>query len=124
MFMHFSIFLIIFRMKKINFPQKEYDKLFDFIENDLRESGLGDISVNKNMKDLNKIFYDILLKINRSNNGFEINRDLLSKYFSELNINNMDKTSIFTNYFITFFNFCFDIDPNIVIKEAVKFRSE
>jgi hypothetical protein len=111
-------------MKKINFPQKEYDKLFDFIENDLRESGLGDISVNKNMKDLNKIFYDILLKINRSNNGFEINRDLLSKYFSELNINNMDKTSIFTNYFITFFNFCFDIDPNIVIKEAVKFRSE
>ena len=33
------------------------------IENNLRELGFGDVSVNKKMKDLNKIFYDILLKI-------------------------------------------------------------
>ena len=33
------------------------------IEYNLRELGYGDVSVNKQMKTLNKIFYDILLKI-------------------------------------------------------------
>lgn len=122
MFMHFSIFLIIFKTKKINFPQEEYDKLFDFIENDLRESGLGDVAVNKNMKNLNKIFYDILLKINLSKNGFEINKDLIFKYFGELDTTKMDKISLFSNYLIAFYNFCFDIDPQNMIQDALKFK--
>ena len=37
--------------------------LFHNIENNLRELGFGDVSVNKKMKDFNKILYDILLKI-------------------------------------------------------------
>ena len=36
---------------------------FHNIENNLRELGFGDVSVNKKMKDFNKILYDILLKI-------------------------------------------------------------
>ena len=64
MFLHFSLILIIYKFKKIKFPQNEYDSLFQCIENDLRELGQGDVAVNKKMKDLNKIFYDILLKIN------------------------------------------------------------
>ena len=64
MFIHFSIMLIIFKVKKTKFNQKSYDQLFDNIENNLREAGMGDVSVNKKMKDLNKILYDILLKIN------------------------------------------------------------
>ena len=39
--------------------------LFFNIENNLRELGFGDVSVNKKMKELNKIFYDILLKLNK-----------------------------------------------------------
>ena len=64
MFIHFSIILIIFKKKQTKFPQLSYDNLFISIENNLRELGYGDVAVNKKMKDLNKIFYDILLKIN------------------------------------------------------------
>ena len=38
---------------------------FSYIENNLRELGFGDVSVNKRMKDLNKIFYDILIKLKK-----------------------------------------------------------
>ena len=62
-FFHFSIILLIFKNKKIIFPQNEYDSLFYNIENNLRESGLGDVAVNKKMKDMNKLLYDILLKL-------------------------------------------------------------
>ena len=47
------------------------------IENNLRELGLGDVAVNKKMKNLNKIFYDILLKINNSNDNFTLNKKLI-----------------------------------------------
>ena len=63
MFFHFSILMIIFKNKNKKFDQKQYDQLFFNIENNLRELGFGDIAVNKKMKDLNKILYDILLKI-------------------------------------------------------------
>ena len=50
MFFHFSIILIIFKKKNVNFDQNSYDNLFHSIENNLRELGLGDVSVNKKMK--------------------------------------------------------------------------
>ena len=63
-FFHLSIILIKFkRNNKNKFPQKIYDNIFMNIEYNLRELGYGDVSVNKQMKTLNKIFYDILLKI-------------------------------------------------------------
>ena len=55
MFFHFSIFMIIFKKKQNKFDQKEYDILFQNIENDLRELGFGDVTVNKKMKQLNKV---------------------------------------------------------------------
>ena len=66
MFIHFSIILVIYKTKKSRFPQSDYDSLFYCIENDLRELGYGDVAVNNKMKKLNKIFYDILLKIIQS----------------------------------------------------------
>ena len=63
MFIHFSILMIITKKKGFKFNQKSYDYLFHCIENDLRETGFGDVTVNKKMKDFNKILYDILLKI-------------------------------------------------------------
>ena len=119
MFMHFSIILIIHKEKKINFSQKNYDSLFNHIENNLRENGLGDIAVNQKMKNLNKIFYDILLKIKKSNNNFKISKKLAFNYFGDLND---DKFKLFDLYFISFYNFCFELNPDNMIKEAIKFN--
>ena len=65
MFLHFSIMMIISKKKGIKFDQTKYDSLFHNIENNLREMGFGDVSVNKKMKELNKVLYDILLKIEK-----------------------------------------------------------
>ena len=122
MFFHFSVILLIFKKKKIEFSQKSYDNLFYAIENNLRELGFGDVAVNKKMKDLNKIFYDILLKINKSNNDFEINKDLVLKYFDYLKDSNLDKYELFAQYFTKFYHFCFELNPKTMIKDAIKFK--
>ena len=65
MFLHYSIVLFI-QKKNNNLPDQEnYNNLFFYIENNLRELGFGDVAVNKKMKDLNKIFYDILIKLSK-----------------------------------------------------------
>ena len=120
--MHFSLLLIIFKNKKINFPQINYDNLFHSIENDLRELGYGDVAVNKKMKILNKIFYDILLKFNKSENNILINKKLISNYFSELSDSKDDKYKLFEQYFVKFFNFCFELSPKTMIKDAINFK--
>ena len=122
MFVHFSIILIIFKIKKIEFSQKSYDNLFYAIENNLRELGFGDVAVNKKMKDLNKIFYDILLKINNSKTNIKLNENLIIKYFPDLNDLNSNKYKLFNDYFINFYHFCFEISPETMIKDALKFR--
>ena len=49
MFLHFSIFLIVTKDKGSKFDQNHYDNLFYSIENNLRELGFGDVTVNKKM---------------------------------------------------------------------------
>ena len=54
-FFHFSIILNIFKFKhKKTFDQNTYDEIFNNIEYDLREQGLGDVNVNKKMKIFNR----------------------------------------------------------------------
>ena len=122
MFMHFSIILIICKKKKVNFPQISYDSLFYCIENNLRELGLGDVAVNKKMKDLNKVFYDILLKLNNDKKDFKINEMLLKKYFNDLTSSIENKYTYFDQYFTKFYHFCFEKDHKIMIKETLKFK--
>ena len=122
MFFHFSIILLIFKMKKIEFSQESYDSLFYAIENNLRELGFGDVAVNKKMKDLNKIFYDILLKINNSETDIKLNKNLIIKYFPQLNDSNINKYELFNEYFIKFYHFCFELTPETMIKDALKFK--
>ena len=99
MFFHFSIMMIIFKKKEKKFDQSAYDSLFFNIENNLRELGYGDVAVNKKMKDLNKILYDILLKINNSeNDSFKINKSLIIKYFNQLNDKDSQKYLDFERY--------------------------
>ena len=122
MFIHFSIILAIHKSKKIKFPQHDYDALFYCIENDLRELGYGDVTVNKKMKELNKIFYDILLKIIKLEKKPKFNKDLIIKYFENLKETNNEKYKLFKQYFEEFYHFCFDMSPKIMIKEAIKFE--
>ena len=122
MFLHFSLMLIIFKFKNTKFPQNEYDSLFQCIENNLRELGQGDVAVNKKMKDLNKIFYDILLKINNKKDKFDINKDLILKYFADQNDINNKKYDLFIDYLVDFYNFCFELSPQSMIKDAIKFK--
>ena len=123
MFMHFSIMLIIFKSKETNFKQELYDGLFYYIENDLRELGLGDVAVNKKMKNLNKIFYDILLKIKKKNvEEFNLNSDLIIKYFTQLNKRNNENMDLFKRYFIDFYNFCFELPLNNMLRETINFK--
>ena len=123
MLFHFSIILKIFQVRKSKFNQKSYDSLFHAIENNLRELGFGDVSVNKKMKDMNKLLYDILLKIGEtSKNEFKINKKILLKYFKEINEENIDNYSKFERYFNDFYNFCFELPLNSMVREAIKFK--
>ena len=86
MFFHFSIIMKIFKKKGSKFDQFSYDSLFHNIENNLRELGFGDVSVNKKMKDMNKLLYDILLKIDKNDEeandkDIKINKKVVIKYF-------------------------------------------
>ena len=125
MFIHFSILMIISKNKGVKFDQKSYDYFFFNIENDLREQGFGDIAVNKKMKDLNKILYDILLKINlekTKKDTLKINHSLISKYFTTLKDKKQAKYKDFEKYFINFFYFCFELPLENMIERLLKFK--
>ena len=123
MFFHFSILMIIFKKKGEKFDQKEYDNVFNSIEYNLRELGFGDVSVNKKMKDLNKILYDILLKLeDNSVNNFKLNKKLATRYFTTLKGENDPKIVDFERYFNNFYKFCFELPLQNMIREALNFR--
>ena len=124
MFIHFSIILKIFKRKKIKFEQSQYDFLFHSIENNLRELGFGDISVNKKMKDLNKVFYDILLKFEKKtpHSIFEIDETFLKRYFFEFKNIDSKEFNDFRQYFLDFYNYCFEISLENMLKELKNFK--
>ena len=125
MFMHFSIMMIIFKKKDKKFDQKIYDLLFHKIENNLRELGFGDVSVNKKMKEFNKILYDILLKIESkeiNQNAFKINQKLVATYFKELCEVKSIEYSEFESYFLNFYHFCSELTLDNMVREAINFK--
>ena len=125
-FFHFSIMMIIYKKKGEIFKQESYDSLFLSVENNLRELGFGDVSVNKKMKDLNKILYDILLKIEKNEKKiieFKISSKLILKYFGHLKDPKNDKFTKFETYFLNFYKFCFELSLKNMIKDALKFKN-
>ncbi len=115
--------MIIFKKKGNKFDQKSYDNFFYNIENNLRELGFGDVSVNKKMKELNKLLYDILLKIEKENSStFKINEKLILKYFSDFDSCNTPKYLDFERYFLDFYKFCFELSHENMIRDAIKFE--
>ena len=122
-FVHLSILMIIYRNRDSKFNQKLYDSLFHNIENDLRELGFGDVTVNKKMKEFNKISYDILLKINKSNmKSFEMNFKLISSYFMVFDGEKCPKYIEFSNYFSKFYKYCFGLPLDNMLSKLLNFK--
>ena len=124
MLFHFSILLKIYKKKGKKFDQDSYDSLFFDIENNLRESGLGDVAVNTKMKLLNKVLYDILLKfeLEESNTKFLINKKVVLKYFRDFEVKNIDKYKHFETYFTKFYYFCFELPMDNMILGSLNFE--
>ena len=74
------------------------------------------------MKEINKILYDILLKIKTDEIKFQINKDLILKYFAELKDLNNNKYKLFNDYFVRFYNYCFELSPENMIKDDLNFK--
>ena len=121
-FIHFSILLIIFKGKKKEFPQAIFDNIFLNIEYHIRELGYGDVTVNKKMKILNRVFYDILLKLNQTKSEeFEVNIEILKTYFELRNTNSSILVDNLSVYFNNFYNFCFELKTDSVLKGRINF---
>ena len=117
--------MIITNKKGFKFNQKKYDFLFHNIEYNLRETGFGDVTVNKKMKEFNKILYDILLKIDlnkKDNKTFKINSSLMKNYFVVFKDKENTKLAQFNDYFSKFYDFCFELPLNNMIEESIKFK--
>ena len=123
-FLHFSIVIEAFRIKKKGkFPQKIYDNIFTNIEYHLRELGYGDIAVNKKMKLLNKIFYNILLKISDNKSSvFKINTSILEEYFNSKDNDKGNYASKLGDYLENFYNFCFELDSDTMIEDKINYN--
>jgi cytochrome b pre-mRNA-processing protein 3 len=122
-FLHFSILLIIFKVRKKEFSQKIFDNIFLNIEYHIRELGYGDVTVNKKMKTLTRIFYDILIKINKSNSeDLDIDIKILKTYFVSTGVNNPILIDNLCSYFNNFYNFCFELKTDNVLKGQINFK--
>ena len=127
-FLHMSFLLIKIKYKDKRLIYKDfYQKLFDLvfmkIELNIREIGYGDISVNKNMKFLVKIFYNILLNCENYKSKNTKNKNLfLLKYLTQ----NMDKKGTgnyeLVEYFDKYQTFCFDLRSDSVLKGDFNFN--
>ncbi len=125
MFFHFSILMFISKKKGKKFDQALYDGVFYNVEYNLRELGFGDVSVNKKMKDLNKILYDILLKISKNfenDQKIKINTLIVIKYFPKLKELKSSTFDEFLRYFENFYDFCFELPLDNMLKELKNYR--
>ncbi len=119
---------IIFKTKKNDkykqVLQNLFDNTFQNIEIDIRELGYGDTKVNKTMKNLSKIFYDILTNLDKKKIfSFKNNLVLLEKYFyngkKTEDVENFNKLA---DYLERFQNFCFDLDVDNMLNGSIDFK--
>ncbi len=123
----FFHFIIILRLKKENKLKKNFQDLFDNIfqniEINIRELGYGDTKVNNTMKSLNKIFYDILYKLDKKNEAsFQERLELLNKYFFNNKKNTDQNTDKLAKYMDQFNDFCFDLNIDNVLNGSIDFK--
>ena len=124
------IYLILFHLgfilellkknrKNKELGQNIYDFFFNNIELHLREIGHGDVSVNKKMKDLIKLFYEILLyceqwDVKKANSKMEF----LMNLFNGDNTTKIDKQKLL-NYLDNYRYNLKDISLNFLVKGII-----
>ena len=75
------------------------------------------------MKNLNNIFYDILLKIEKKDPFlFQTNTWIIDKYFYDGKNQDREKIDKLAKYLEEFQNFCFDLDVNNVLNGSINFK--
>jgi len=110
------------RMYKI-FYQKMFDLIFNKIELNMREIGFGDITVNKNMRHLVKTFYDILFNCeNYRLMRKSAKNEFFNKYIELNSVKNITNYATIIEYFNKYEAFCFDLNPDSVLKGELKFN--
>ena len=127
-FLHISFLFIKLKQNDKNqfykvFFQKMFDLIFDKIALNMREIGYSDIMINKNMKFLVKIFYNILLNCENYKKKNVKNKNLfLLKYLSQ-NENKKSTVNIeLIEYFDKYQSFCFDLESDSVLKGDLNFN--
>ena len=129
-FFHFSFMLTKLKLKKFDnnynsFYQKTFDLIFKNIEINMRELGQGDVSVNKNMKFLVKIFYNILLNCETySKKKLKDKNAFLCKYLVQNDNINTPYNDGLVDYFDKYESFCFDLKPDSVLEGDLIFNYE
>ena len=123
-FMHISFLFI--KIKQNNerivyksFYQKIFDLMFNKIEFNMREIGYGDTAVNKNMKTLVKMFYNILVNCE---NFKEKSQNEKNVFFSRYLDQNTPNNSPLIKYFDKYQSFCFDLSSDSVLQGNLKFN--
>ena len=127
-FLHISFLFIKLKQKdKSQFYKDFFQKMFDFIfikiELNMREIGYGDMKINKNMKFLVKVFYNILLNCeNYKNRNIKYRNLFLLKYLTQ----KADKKSAnnigLVDYFDKYQAFCFDLSSDSVLSGDLNFN--
>ena len=127
-FLHISFLFIKLKQNDKNqfykvFFQKVFDLIFDKIALNMREIGYSDMMINKNMKFLVKIFYNILLNCENYKKKNVKNKNLfLLKYLSQ-NENKKSTVNIeLIEYFDKYQAFCFDLGSDSVLKGDLNFN--
>ena len=106
------------------FSQEMFDLIFKKIEINMREIGYGDVSVNKNMKFLVKIFYNLLLDCENYHKKNENSKFIFLSKILTLNSSNI-KNNKYTNiirYFDKYHAFCLDLPLDNVLKGDLNFN--
>ena len=122
-FFHLSFILIVLKNKESekNNQQDIFDFFFKQIELNCRELGYGDVTVNKKMKSLIKLFYEILMQCeNWKQMKIDNKNNLLLNFFSN-NYDNKILTKKLANYFDKFALFIEDISLNSITKGVFNF---
>ncbi len=123
----FFHFIIILRLKKSErykkIFQESFDNIFQNIEINIRELGYGDTKVNNTMKNLNKIFYDILYKLDKNDfSTFNEKSELLNKYFYNNKKTDEQNNNKLAKYMDQFNDFCFDLNIDNVLNGSIEFK--
>jgi cytochrome b pre-mRNA-processing protein 3 len=122
-FFHLSFILIVLKNKESekNNQQDIFDFFFKQIELNCRELGYGDVTVNKKMKSLIKLFYEILMQCENWKQLQIANKNNLLLNFFSTNYDNKILTNKLANYFDKFAFFIEDISLNSITKGVFNF---